>query len=68
MKNAFGHIPEDVLNYVQSQEEIKRRRAERARKQKAERERQLAERKKVREQREAARNARPKKTWGNFLQ
>ena len=67
MKNAFGHIPEDVLNYVQSQDEVKRRRQERARKQAAERNRQLAERDRVRREREAARKARPKKTWGNFL-
>ncbi len=56
MNNAFGHISEDVLNYVQSQDEMKRKRAK-----------QLKAREEIRQQRMDARNARPKKTWGNFL-
>ncbi len=56
MNNAFGNIPEDVLNYARSQDEMKRKRAK-----------QLKAREEIRRQREDARNKRPKKTWGNFL-
>ena len=67
MKNQFGHIPEETLDYVVSLDEIKRRRAERRARLEKRRAEQLEKRRRIREEREAARNARPKKTWGNFL-
>ncbi len=56
MNNAFGNIPEDVLDYARSQDEMKRKRAK-----------QLKAREEIRQQRQDALNKRPKKTWGNFL-
>ena len=67
MKHQFGHIPEEVLDFVISKDEIIRRRAERRARLEKRRAEQLEKRKRIREEREAARNARPKKTWGNFL-
>ena len=67
MKHQFGHIPEEILDFVASQDEIIKRRAERKARLKKRREEQLRKRAKIREEREAALNARPKKTWGNFL-
>ena len=67
MKNQFGHIPEEILDFVVSQDEIiKRRAARKARLEKRQAE-AMEKRAKIRAEREAARDARPKKTWGNFL-
>jgi hypothetical protein len=67
MKHQFGHIPEEVLDFVASQDEIIKRRTERKARLEKRRAEQLEKRRKIREEREAARDARPKKTWGNFL-
>ena len=67
MKHQFGHIPEEVLDFVISKDEIIRRRAERRARLEKRRAEQLEKRRKIREEREAARDAHPKKTWGNFL-
>ena len=68
MKHQFGHIPEEVLDFVISQDEIIKRRAERRARLEKRRAEQLRRRAETRAKREAWLNARPKKTWGNFLQ
>ena len=67
MNNAFGHIPEDVLDFATSQDEIAKRRAERRRRIKEARAKALKAREERRLKREQERQNRPKKTWGNFL-
>lgn len=67
MKNQFGRIPEEVLDFVISQDAIIKRRAERKARRKKEREEALKKRAELRARRKAALEARAKKTWGNFL-
>ena len=67
MNNAFGHIPEEILDFVVSQDEIIKRRAERKARREEEREEALKKRAELRARRRAALKARAKKTWGNFL-
>ena len=57
----------ETEDFVVSQEEIKERRAKRRARLEKRRAEALKKRARIRAEREAARNARPKKTWGNFL-